>query len=286
MVQPRISYLVCATPRSGSTLLCEALTHTGLAGKPKEYFETLRETGLPPRPGDYFQDSRNADLLRLVESLNATSSSTGQEAISPVFLGTMSFAEYLGRVLEEGTTPNGVFGTKLMWGQLDDFVLSLRELPACKEIPVPQLFSANFPNLHYVYISRRDKIQQAVSLWKAIQTWAWRQERASSSSDVPPRSAWEPIFHYEAINHLVHQLSMHDEAWQRFFEQHAIQPCIVIYEELVEAYETILQKTLQYLGIAPAEPLTLTRPPMERQADALSEQWVERYSQMRQNQKG
>ena len=33
-----ISYMICATPRSGSTLLCEALRNTGLAGYPDEYF--------------------------------------------------------------------------------------------------------------------------------------------------------------------------------------------------------------------------------------------------------
>jgi trehalose 2-sulfotransferase len=32
------SYLICATPRSGSSLLCEALRNTGLAGNPDEYF--------------------------------------------------------------------------------------------------------------------------------------------------------------------------------------------------------------------------------------------------------
>src|SRR6266576_2925028 len=37
-MQPNISYIICATPRSGSSLLCEALTNTGVAGKPKEYF--------------------------------------------------------------------------------------------------------------------------------------------------------------------------------------------------------------------------------------------------------
>jgi len=33
-----ISNMICATPRSGSTLLCEALRNTGLAGNPDEYF--------------------------------------------------------------------------------------------------------------------------------------------------------------------------------------------------------------------------------------------------------
>ena len=33
------AYLVCATQRSGSTLLCEALKATGVAGRPEEFFE-------------------------------------------------------------------------------------------------------------------------------------------------------------------------------------------------------------------------------------------------------
>ena len=41
------SYLVCATQRSGSTLLCELLKGTEVAGVPDEYFEELRSTGMP-----------------------------------------------------------------------------------------------------------------------------------------------------------------------------------------------------------------------------------------------
>ena len=51
-----ISYLVCATQRSGSTLLCELLRATEVAGVPDEYFETLRETGLARQPRQYFED--------------------------------------------------------------------------------------------------------------------------------------------------------------------------------------------------------------------------------------
>ena len=37
-----LAYLVCATQRSGSTLLCELLKGTEVAGVPDEYFEELR----------------------------------------------------------------------------------------------------------------------------------------------------------------------------------------------------------------------------------------------------
>ena len=50
------AYLVCATQRSGSTLLCEALKATGVAGHPEEFFEARPATGIPPAPLDYLAD--------------------------------------------------------------------------------------------------------------------------------------------------------------------------------------------------------------------------------------
>jgi trehalose 2-sulfotransferase len=35
---PTTSYLVCGTPRSGTSLLCGLLAGTGVAGHPEEYF--------------------------------------------------------------------------------------------------------------------------------------------------------------------------------------------------------------------------------------------------------
>ncbi len=60
---PMLSYLVCATPRSGSTLLCKLLGQTGVAGHPEEYFEALRHSGLPRRPREYFDPRRHANII-------------------------------------------------------------------------------------------------------------------------------------------------------------------------------------------------------------------------------
>jgi len=47
--------LICATQRSGSTLLCELLKQTGVAGRPEEYFEAQFETGVPPHPRRFLE---------------------------------------------------------------------------------------------------------------------------------------------------------------------------------------------------------------------------------------
>jgi hypothetical protein len=64
---PRLSYLICATPRSGSTLLCHALDATGISGHPDEHFEVLLETGRPRQPRDYFQRSNDPEVWVLLD---------------------------------------------------------------------------------------------------------------------------------------------------------------------------------------------------------------------------
>src|SRR5204862_7996684 len=61
---PSRSYLICATPRSGSTLLCEALKAGGIAGIPEEYFEALRHSGRPRSPQEYFVGAQDRTILR------------------------------------------------------------------------------------------------------------------------------------------------------------------------------------------------------------------------------
>src|SRR5262245_48052939 len=108
MVQPlpRIdgtAYLVCATQRSGSTLLCELLKGTEVAGVPDEYFEALRATGHPRQPRQYFEDPAVADIADALVPLDP-----GRPEVPGVFEGWFPY------VLQRGTTPNGVFGAKMM----------------------------------------------------------------------------------------------------------------------------------------------------------------------------
>ena len=94
MPVPVVSYLVAATQRSGSTLLCRALADTGVAGRPEEYFLTGPPEAFPP--GWTFWE----------------------DGIFALPHGEMDREGYLELVFRLGTTPNGVFGAKLMWNNL------------------------------------------------------------------------------------------------------------------------------------------------------------------------
>jgi trehalose 2-sulfotransferase len=81
---PRISFVVCAMPRSGSSLLCELLAGTELAGAPTEFF-----------------DLNHMNEFRRI-------------------WGVATFDEYIEALLAKKTSPNGVFGFKAHYHQLID----------------------------------------------------------------------------------------------------------------------------------------------------------------------
>ena len=243
---------MCATPRSGSTLLCRSLAATGVAGRPEEYFERLRHSGLPREPREYFEGIGDASLLALLPETR---------------VGDPADAELereLPRYLAEGSTPNGVFGAKLMWGYFGDFLARLGTTP---HGPVVERLTQRFGPIAWIHATRVDKVAQAVSLWRAVQTRSW------SAADAPEA---HPVYDARGIAHLRDQLAEQDDAWRGWFAAKAIEPLVVEYERFVEDYAATLRGVLAHLGL---EVVRIPDPPMDRQGDERSDRWVARFNE-------
>jgi LPS sulfotransferase NodH len=144
-MKPTRSYLVCATQRSGSTLLCELLKDSGVAGAPEEYFEAPYDTGRPPHPGDY--------LYRLPRTgVGVRDDPNPPEAPAYSSLAGLSgYREHLERTFGLGTTSNGVFGAKLMWDQLPELQALAGELPEYRGLTDRALLEALFHEPTYIW---------------------------------------------------------------------------------------------------------------------------------------
>ena len=241
--------LVCATPRSGSTLLCALLEGTGVAGRPREFFERLSRSGLPRQPREYFEGVADDELLAL---------------LAPTDPGVPDAADPLPRALQEGTTPNGVFAAKLMWTHLLDLASRLGR-PADAE-----LLRERLPDPCFVYVTRGDKVAQAVSLWRAVQTRAWRAGEMTEQGHA--------VYHAGAIAHLARQLGEQDDAWRAWFADQGIEPLAVVYEHLAADTHTATAAVLRHLGVGPA---AIPDAPLRRQGDDRSARWAERYRMQR-----
>ena len=135
----RRSYLLCSNPRSGSTLLSEALHGLGMVGTPIEYFD-----------GD---DTMLACAQRW---------------------GCRDVRCYVDCLHRHRTTPEGMLGAKLHWYQLQEmtFALYAERLPGAHGRQRWALAHV-FPNCDYVFCIREDKDRQAVSWAVAKATGHW-----------------------------------------------------------------------------------------------------------------
>ena len=284
MTPPSRAYIVCATPRSGSTLLCEALRSSGVAGIPTEHFEALRHSGVPRRPREYFLGSGDDSILELLGAED--------RAERHPLWSADDYRPYLEWALEQGTTPNGVFGTKLMASYLGDFVSLLRTIPEYRGLDLADLFPAAFPNVRFVRIVRANKLRQAISLWKALQTDAWRKDggarwepssngrrRAGGGRVFHPEPEPGPSFHLGAIEHLIRQLAADDARWDALFEVLGVKPLTIVYERFVDRYEFTTKLLLNDLAIRIPPQLSLERR-MERQTDRTNRAWARRYGEL------
>lgn len=148
--QPASSYVLCSTPRSGSTLLSEALHATGRVGTPIEYLDDT-------------------------------------DALAQLWLrwGCRSFGQYLDRLHRYRCTPEGRFGVKVHWEHVPVLVGRLREEGLLPRGRRPELAALDVlaPRRRHVVVRRRDRLGQAVSWFVARHTDRWSSlERA----EVPP----------------------------------------------------------------------------------------------------
>jgi LPS sulfotransferase NodH len=171
-----------------------------------------------------------------------------------------------------GTTANGVFGAKVMWGYMEDVLAKLAALTGGEGLQGHTLLCRWFPNLHYVWITRRDRVAQAVSWSRAIQSRRWYAGDRRHGEDVPVE------FSFHHIDHLVKEIDAHELAWSEFFDRSGVAPLHVIYEALEQNMKTTVVTVLRFLGIDPAG--VRIEPRTTRLRDTLNEEWGKEYARL------
>ena len=194
---------------------------------------------------------------------------------------TQDTSDYLHKAIEHGSTPNGVFGAKIMiyGGYIEDVVDVIQRLPEHKGacVSVAELFARAFPDLRYVWLTRRNKLRQAVSHVRAAQTGVW--VRGQQPGHSPTKG---PEFDLKAIDGTLRETIMQEAAWQELMSGAGISPVVVVYEDFVASIRETVRTILEFLGLSIGSKLDLSGIETQKQSDDLSDEWVERYLALRQ----
>lgn len=230
----RRTFFVCSTPRTGSTMLGNLLAETGLVG----------------RAGEAFGEPFRRDVVPT--------------------LSRRGFDDYL--VRESGRRARGTdtLGFKLHWDQVEVFLYLLRLRRGLRGLTDGEVIAAVFPEPRHVFMTRDDRLAQAVSWWKSMTTGKWIDGES-------PRS--EPRFDAAGIGGRLRQIDAHDEAWRRWFAANRLEPLPVTYEGLVANPSREARRILEFLGVeVPAGFAAVPR--TEVQADPVNREWIERYREL------
>lgn len=252
--RPRKSLIVCTTPRSGSGLLCDYLTQSEVAGRPRPYFAAASTSALHAA-------YEAADARELVAAITAA-----------------------------GTGDNGIFGLRIgIGGGVLGRMLAAVEA-ATGEPGLDGLWAAFGPPT-FVWATRRDKVRQAISWWRATQTGRWRSpdpadpggprpEAVATEAVAPEVVATEVVapeadepeaVDHDAVAQRLRALVHREAAWDRVFDELGVVPITVVYEDWIRRREDTLRDLCRALGERPASlPVDSA---LRRQADAHTERW-------------
>lgn len=240
---PRRSIVLCTIPRSGSTLLGEALYFAGGLGCPLEYFHR----GFRP----YFEARWNT---------------TGTDQLKNA-------------VWRWRTDASGTLSIKLFWRDVEDLAGEMSDGPRIGD-PADATaddYRALFgriaplvPNPVFVHLCRRDEVRGAVSGLMAADSGVWRSLPGKTNNTPRPVA-----YDYERIAGLIAYARHCHAHWRGFFAANGIVPFVLTYEELTRDYTETVARLLRHLGSEAPVPQARLR----RQSGAQTESFALRFLQ-------
>jgi LPS sulfotransferase NodH len=225
-------------------LLCGLLAATGVAGKPESYFRLPDERSYAERWG---------------------------LQVGPD--GPLDYGGYVRAAMAVGSTANGAFGARVMWGTMGEVVAKLRAAYGHPLGADAEVLEQALGQTRFVQLQRGDVVAQAVSWARAEQSSYWQD-----GDEVPP--GWRPRFDYNEVDSYVKAINEHNAAWHEWFDASRIVPLRVLYEEIVADMAGATKAILQFLGLdlPPGHVITAgTR----RQADEINDEWCRRFFSLR-----
>jgi len=222
----------------------------------------LAASGIAGDPQSYFHGASLAEWRDDIGLL--PSSDTSHRA---------GVAELFDVVMTQGRSGTAIFGLRLQWHSFDLFIRHL-----CFLYPngTNQTgIDAAFGRTLFIHLTREDKLAQAISYVKALQSGLWH--KAPDGTEVerlaPPK---DPHYDAPAIAKHVHQFREDDRAWQNWFSAEKINPLRFTYDALSGDLSGTVGRIMVRLGLDPKAAQGIV-PPVAKLLDDQSARWAVRF---------
>ena len=240
-VPPR-TYIIASVPRSGSTLFARLLWETGQVGSPKEYLNPMQLRDWQVRLGSWGSKRLHARLR----------------------------GRWMGAVVGRGWSLTGLDrhleAVRLRRSSGGWFGLKLHHHHFLRYGGTEGI-ERLLPNARWLRIQREDRLGQALSWHRALDSgrWAaWQEDRRParySRARVADRLA---------------AIDAAERGWDDALR--GVPVCNVTYEQLVATPETTVRRALAWLDVADPSAVAIPAAPTHRQSDGVTASWRIRWA--------
>jgi len=239
---PRNSYILFFSPRSGSNLITTQLQSISF-GNPFEAFhhnqKRLNERYgwkiYPSDPVGYFRQAYQA------------------------------------------LTINDVFGVKITWKQYNTFISILRQIVGIEseELNDFETIEIFFPNVKYLFLKRRNKIKQAISYSKGMQTGIWKATK--EEMEVNQEYIVPPQYDQLHIECCLDELLVSDEGFEQLLAAYLEEHHKIWYEDIAKNFTEEMLKIYEYIGVDKniEKPVPVIKKLANRQSDVWYDEFIE-----------
>jgi len=229
------TYVIASTPRSGSTLLGNTLVATGGLGAPKEYCNPTHSRNWAAKRGSLLHKM-------MVGPLQVLAGRTWNDAQRIAHL-----EDVRAKTIDPQT---GWFGLKIHFHHYAKWHVAVDRLEPSA----------------WIFVRREDRVGQAVSWARALQTASWASHQKGHSPAIYSR---------RLIQRQLDAIERSEDGWNELFARRGITPLRIEHNEITRNLEGTVRTIFSTLGV-PERPVV--RASLERQAGGATKVWVERFS--------
>ena len=234
------AYIVCATPRTGSNLLCFSLAKQEI-GTPIEYLNLLGNSSAQDFYSRITKGNFQSDLK---------SNMTGAEMCS----------KYIPEIVNHRTTANGTFGMKIFAHHFTNLFgksgfSALTSLIGCE----PKL----------IHLVRENLIELTISYIMARNNQSWHSEMTSDKSN-------KTIYSFEGFFEIMKDLNEIQNQWNSILGRQPHPNILrITYKDISENYIETMERVNAYLGVTGTK---IPAPAIKRQASEEKLRLIERFT--------
>lgn len=232
--------------------------HDQVAAQPEPTVRYL--VAITPRSGSSYL----CDVMRQARRLGRPNELLSAESLPRLRLRTHASDpdDHLSQVLKLTGTANGVAGLKASWFQFNNYCRAMRD---------PTVFHS----FRFIYLTRRDRAAQAVSLYCATQTDVFHTNIEHGEDKWAKLQRLD--YDFDLIRHWWSHIVAQEVGWCRYFEQHQLHPLTLDYEDVQTDVVDATRRIARFLGRPQAAALAKADSLHRKISDARSVDWTQRF---------